>query len=73
MSYKTGQYVIFKCDCELNQEEDWIKAGTSVEIANHWKQVDGMTPVIITKGYSFNGNPKQFTPYVEFFMNEAFE
>jgi hypothetical protein len=27
----------------------------------------------ITEGYSYNGSPKQFTPYVEFFMNEAFE
>lgn len=65
----------FKMDCQLNDNEDWIAAGTKVEVSInqfHHKYKDS-APVIITEAYDYYGNPVKINPMVEWFGNSSFE
>lgn len=73
MSYKTGQYLTFALDVQLNDNEDWIAEGTVVEIYNTPRDSKGFTPVIITHGYTHSGEPITLDPYYEFFSNSSFK
>lgn len=62
----------FAFDVQLNDDEDYIIEGTVVQVADVWKQYEDSTAVIITEGYSYNGDPIQFVPFVDHFMNRSF-
>jgi hypothetical protein len=62
----------FAFDCQLNDEEDYIKAGTKVKVSETGKQYEGYAAVVITDGYSYHGEPIQFIPFVDYFLKESF-
>lgn len=62
----------FAYDCAVNDNEDYVKEGTKVMVADVWKQHEGFTPVIITEGYTYYDKPKTFEPEIIYFMNESF-
>lgn len=62
----------FAFDCQLNDNEDYIKEGTIVQVADVWRQHEGFTPVIITEGYSYIDKPIVVEKEIIYFMNESF-
>jgi hypothetical protein len=62
----------FAFDCQLNDEEDFIKAGTKVKVIDDGKQYEGYAAVVITDGYSYHGEPIQFIPFVDHFLKGSF-
>jgi mRNA-degrading endonuclease HigB of HigAB toxin-antitoxin module len=65
----------FKFDCQLNDNEDWIKEGTKVQVSSnqfHVNRFKDSTPVIITEALDIDGNKVKLIPYVEWFMNSCF-
>lgn len=63
----------FAFDVQLNDNEDYIKAGTKVRIYDHPIKKSDCTPVIIDKAWTYEG--KEFTPdciTYEWFMNSSF-
>lgn len=65
--------VTFKMDCNLNDNEDWIAAGTKVAISDRYNnRKKDTTWVIIKKAFSFEGKEIELNEHVEF-MNVAFK
>jgi hypothetical protein len=62
----------FAFDVQLNDDEDYIKEGTKVQIADTSRQHEGFAAVVITEGFSYHGEPIEFVPFVDHFMNESF-
>jgi hypothetical protein len=66
--------VTFAFDCELNSDyQDYIKAGTKVQVVETGKQYEGFTKVLITNGWSYDGEPITFDPFTDHFSHESFE
>jgi hypothetical protein len=63
----------FAFDCQLNDEEDYIKEGTIVEVYPHLKNGEEFTAVIIDKAWSYEGEELNPYPTYEIFMNTAFK
>jgi hypothetical protein len=72
MSYKTGKYVEFAFDVELNDFGHWIPEGMKVELADNIKMYRGFTPVIITNAYTQAGDRLTIAPHIEHFSTETF-
>lgn len=67
--------VTFAFDCQLNNQEDFIKEGSVVEVSDnefYIHRYENSIPVIITEGYNCKGKKIAFEPYVEWFMKESF-
>lgn len=66
----------FAFDCQLNDNEDWIKGGTVVNVSDnpfYLKRHKDATPVIITEVYNYEGEKIEIVPTVEWFINSSFE
>lgn len=64
----------FAFDCQLNDDEDYIKEGTVVQVATDViRQHEGFMAVTITEGYSYNGDPIQFVPFTDYFTHKSFK
>jgi hypothetical protein len=62
----------FAFDCELNTDQDYIKAGTKVEVIEVGKQYVGFVKVRITDGFSYDDKPIQFIPFTDHFSIASF-
>jgi hypothetical protein len=64
--------VTFAFDCQLNNDEDFMKQGQKVTVVTTGKQYDGFIKVRITDAYSYNDEPIQFVPFSDHFLKESF-
>lgn len=62
----------FAFDCQVDDYENYVKAGQVVKVSDTWRKHEGFTPVIITDGYTFTDQPITFDPMEIFFMSECF-
>ena len=70
----------FKHDTQLNNQEDYIPAGTVVSIPTNLHESylstqlsHGHIPVIINHAYTYNGEYITLDPTIEWFSPDAFE
>lgn len=61
----------FALDCQLN-DEDYIKEGTVVQVAEDAKQYEGFAAVVITDGWSYDDKPVKFIPFTDHFSKASF-
>jgi hypothetical protein len=64
--------VTFAFDCQLNDDEDFMKEGQKVTVVSTGKQYEGFIKVRITDAYSYNGELIQFIPFTDHFLKESF-
>jgi hypothetical protein len=62
----------FAFDCQLNDQEDYVKEGTKVKVYDHPLKKPGFTAVIIKKAINCQGNTINLMPKYEWFVNVAF-
>jgi hypothetical protein len=62
----------FLFDCEINDDSDFIKSGTVVEMDETAPKYTGFTAVMITEGFNNDGEPIQFIPFSDHFSNACF-
>jgi hypothetical protein len=61
----------FAFDAQLNDQEDYIPAGTQVKVYNTWRQHEGFTPVLVEAALTYKGKPITVNQ-VEYFTNQTF-
>jgi hypothetical protein len=62
----------FAFDCQLNDDEDYMKEGQKVTVVTTGKQYEGFVKVRITDAYSYDGKPIQFVPFTDHFSTASF-
>lgn len=62
----------FAFDCQLNNQEDYVKEGTKVKVYDHPLKKPDFTAVIIEKAINCQGNTINLMPNHEWFVNAAF-
>jgi hypothetical protein len=62
----------FAFDCQLNDNEDYVKEGQEVELYPYPIHKEGFTPVRIKKAFSFEGDPIK-TNEVHWFTSSSFK
>jgi hypothetical protein len=62
----------FAFDCQLNDQEDYIKEGTKVKIYDHPLKKPGFTPVIIESAHTYKEKAIKVPSKHEWFANTAF-
>jgi hypothetical protein len=65
----------FAFDVQLNDQEDFIAAGTQVEVSDnplYLNRHNDFTPVIITSAYNYNGKTIKINQITEWFSNNSF-
>jgi hypothetical protein len=62
----------FAFSCQLNDEEDYIPAGSVVKFDEKARVHEGFIAVIITEGLSYNDEPVQFVPFTDHFLKDSF-
>jgi hypothetical protein len=63
----------FAFDCQLNNNEDYIKEGTKVRVYNHPLKKQGFTAVVIEAAFNHKGKEITFPSTYEWFSNAAFK
>jgi hypothetical protein len=63
----------FAFDCQLNDQEDFIKEGTTVKVYDHPLKKEGFTAVVISSAFNYKEEEITFPSNYEWFSNAAFK
>lgn len=65
----------FVCDVQLNDNEDWIEAGTVVTVSDnihHVNKYEHSVPVVVNEAYDMKGNKKKVNDTIVWFSKGSF-
>jgi hypothetical protein len=59
-------------DLELNCDEDFLPKGKRLKVVEDAREHEGYIAVLITDALSYNNEPVEFIPFVDYFTPESF-